>query len=35
MQMSRERFQEVHKLIWNTVIRHASEVRDVILNDWR
>ena len=28
MQMSRERFQAVHKLIWNTVISHASEVRD-------
>lgn len=28
MQMSRERFQEVHKLIWNTVISHAQEVRD-------
>lgn len=26
MQMSIERFQEVHKLIWNTVISHASEV---------
>ena len=28
MQMSRERFQEVHKLIWNTVIAHASDVKD-------
>lgn len=28
MQMSRERFQQVHKLIWNTVISHSQEVRD-------
>lgn len=28
MQMSIERFKDVHKLIWNTVIGHASEVRD-------
>lgn len=27
MQMSRERFQEVHKLIWNTVISHAEYVK--------
>lgn len=27
MQMSRERFQEVHKLIWNTVIAHIEGVR--------
>lgn len=27
MQMSRERFQEVHKLIWNTVIAHIEDVR--------
>lgn len=26
MQMSIERFRDVHKLIWNTVIGHASEV---------
>ena len=26
MQMSIERFKDVHKLIWNTVIGHASEV---------
>ena len=26
MQMSIERFRDVHKLIWNTVIEHASEV---------
>lgn len=30
MQMSRERFQEVHKLIWNTVIAHSQEVREKI-----
>ena len=28
MQMSIERFKDIHKLIWNTVIGHASEVRD-------
>lgn len=28
MQMSRERFQAVHKLIWDTVIVHTLEVRD-------
>lgn len=28
MQMSRERFQEVHKLIWNTVIAHAKDVKE-------
>lgn len=27
MQMSRERFQEVHKLIWNTVIARFEEVK--------
>lgn len=28
MQMSRERFQEVHKLIWNIVIAHAKDVKE-------
>lgn len=28
MQMSRERFQEVHKLIWNIVIAHAEDVKE-------
>lgn len=27
MQMSRERFQEVHKLIWNTAIAYATEIK--------
>lgn len=34
MQMSRERFQEVHKLIWNTVISRASEIANGETTAW-
>ena len=34
MQMSIERFRETHKLIWNTVISHASEIANGKTTAW-
>ena len=34
MQMSRERFQAVHTLIWSTVIAHASDIENKRASVW-